>query len=406
MLSEQQDNWQPRKAFLLGFLQVRQHGLPCRSRDLKIVSAAMLIWGFGEGMFYIFQPLYIQKLGASPILIGTILGINGLIGVSAQIPSGYLADKIGRRPLIWFSFGVGALATFLMAWAPTLGFFVAGMLLYGLSASVMAPLNTYVQEARGKWSVGRAISFVLVMYSIGGILGPVVGGILGEMFNLRTVYFFSGGIFTLSTITILFVGDQVVNATPHMEGDGHLLQNKVFLRMLVLIFLAILTVFLPQPLAANFLRNQRSVSISQIGQLGSLGALGGVIVMLIFGHMSAINALLIGQIGVMIFALALWQGVSMIWYGIGYIFLGGFRLCNAMVVALVRPVVREREVGLAFGFVGSVSSLSIMVAPVIAGLLYDFRPVAIFPVAIVGLFLTITLTLVFKRTGIDLHEKG
>ena len=49
------------------------------SRDLKIVSAAMLTWGLGEGMFYIFQPLYIQQFGADPVLIGTILGINGLV---------------------------------------------------------------------------------------------------------------------------------------------------------------------------------------------------------------------------------------------------------------------------------------------------------------------------------------
>ena len=59
------------------------------TRDLKIVSAAMLTWGFGEGMFYIFQPLYIQKFGADPILIGAILGINGFVMAASQIPSGF-----------------------------------------------------------------------------------------------------------------------------------------------------------------------------------------------------------------------------------------------------------------------------------------------------------------------------
>ncbi|HPL70300.1 MAG TPA: hypothetical protein PLR56_08965, partial [Brevefilum sp.] len=60
--------------------------------DLKIISASMLFWGIGEGMFLIFQPLYIQELGADPILIGAILGVNGLVMSLSQIPSGYLAD--------------------------------------------------------------------------------------------------------------------------------------------------------------------------------------------------------------------------------------------------------------------------------------------------------------------------
>jgi len=48
------------------------------SRDLYFVAAALLTWGIGGGMISIFQPLYIQELGADPILIGTILGASGI----------------------------------------------------------------------------------------------------------------------------------------------------------------------------------------------------------------------------------------------------------------------------------------------------------------------------------------
>jgi MFS transporter, DHA1 family, tetracycline resistance protein len=101
------------------------------TRDLKIVSASMLTWGIGEGMFFIFQPLYIQQLGADPILIGVILGINGLVMSLSQIPAGYLADKVGRRPLMWFSWICGLVSAWVMGLAPSLGFFVVGLLLYG-----------------------------------------------------------------------------------------------------------------------------------------------------------------------------------------------------------------------------------------------------------------------------------
>ena len=374
------------------------------SRDLKIVSAAMLLWGFGEGMFFIFQPIYIQQLGADPILIGTILGINGLVMALAQIPSGYLADKIGRRPLMWFSFIAGFIATLLMAWAPTLGFFVAGLLLYGLTSSVMAPLNTYIQGIRGRWSVGKAVTFVFAMYNLGGILGPVVGGIVGENFNLRSVYFFSAGIFTLSAIIILFAKDQSKDEVPLLAGDSHLLQNKRFVMMLGFIFLVMFAVNLPQPFAANFLQNQRSLSISQIGRLGSIGALGSVLLMLVLGHIKTGYAILIGQIAVFVYAALLWLGGGIFWYGLGFFFLGGFRLCRAMTVALVQPLVRKHEVGLAFGFVESLNSLAMMAAPILAGVLYHWQPISIFPISVGVLGMTALLTLRFERKNIHISD--
>lgn len=69
-------------------------------RDLYLVALSLFIWGIGEGLFYIFQPLYIQKLGADPILIGTVLGINAVGMTLSQIPAGYLADRVGRRPVM------------------------------------------------------------------------------------------------------------------------------------------------------------------------------------------------------------------------------------------------------------------------------------------------------------------
>ena len=363
------------------------------TRDLKIVSAAMLTWGIGEGMFYIFQPLYIQQLGADPILIGIILGINGLVMSISQIPSGYLADKIGRRPLMWFSWLSGLVATWIMALSPSLGGFVAGLLLYGLTSSVLAPLNTYIQGARGKWSVGRAVSFISATYSVGGVMGPILGGVIAETFNLRMVYYAAGVLFAVSTLIIFFIKKQPIEDMTILDGDGHLLHNRRFVSLLAVISLVMLAVTLPQPLTANFLQNQRVLPLGRIGQLGSLGALGSVLMMLIFGNLPAGVAMVIGQAGVMLFVLFIWHGGGFIWYGLGYLFLGGYRLCRVMNVALVQPVVREREVGLAFGMVESLSAMAFMIAPVLAGFLYDWRPASIYPISLLVLILAILLSL-------------
>jgi len=356
-------------------------------RDLKILSASMLFWGIGEGMFLIFQPLYIQHLGADPILIGLILGANGLVMSFSQIPSGYLADRFGRRPLMWFSWISGMVATWVMAFAPSLGAFVAGLMLYGVTSSVMAPLNTYVQGARGKWSVGRAVSFISATYNIGAVLGPVLGGLIAESFELRRIYFAAGVLFAISTLIVLFISKQPIEDLTIIEGETHLLRNRRFLSMLAVIALVMLAVTLPQPLTANFLQNQRSLSLGRIGQLGSISALGSVLIMLLLGNLQAGNAMLVGQVGLMLFTLLIWRGGGFVWYGLGYLFLGSYRLCRAMTVALVQPLVRKREIGLAFGMVESLNSLALMIAPILAGFLYDWRPASVYPVSLLVLLL-------------------
>jgi hypothetical protein len=182
---------------------------------------------------------------------------------------------------------------------------------------------------------------------------------VAETFTLRAVYYAAGVLFAVSTLIILFIKKQPIADLTVIEGDGHLLRNRQFLSILAVLSLVMIAVTLPQPLAPNFLQNQRGLSLGQIGQLGSIGALGSVLMMLIFGSLSAGKAMMIGQGGLMLFSLLIWQGGGFIWFGLGYFFMGGYRLCRAMTVALVRPVVREREVGLAFGMVESLNALAL-----------------------------------------------
>src|SRR5512140_1288350 len=98
------------------------------------LGGALFTWGIGESMFLLFQPIYLQQLGAKPIEIGVILGVFGAVMTFAHIPAGHLSDRIGRRPMILASWLIGILAAALMALASTLPVFIAGVLLYGLTA--------------------------------------------------------------------------------------------------------------------------------------------------------------------------------------------------------------------------------------------------------------------------------
>ena len=172
------------------------------SMDLVLLSVSLFTWGIGEGMFIYFQPIYLQQLGANTMTIALVFSLFGLAMMITHIPAGYLADRIGRKPLLVASWTSGLLATGVMALARTLPVFVTGMLLYGFTAFVSSPLNSYVTAARGKLSPVRAMTLVSAAYSLGAVFGPITGGWIGERLGLRSVYLVSACIFIVSTAIV------------------------------------------------------------------------------------------------------------------------------------------------------------------------------------------------------------
>ena len=364
------------------------------SRDLILLGFSLMTWGVGEGMFFIFQPLYLQQLGANPVSIGVIFGAAGIAMTVAHIPAGHLADRIGRKPLLLASWIVAMLATWSMALAPSLVFFVIGLLVYNLTAFVSSPLNSYITAARGNLSVGRAITMISALYNIGAVIGPWLGGQVGERFGLRTIYLIAGSLFIVSLIILLFVKPQPVEQhDPNEIGNGSFI-NRRFVTYLSVIFLAGFSMYLAQPLSSNYLQNQHHLTLESIGILGSISGLGIVALNLGLGNLKAHIGYLFGQLAVAIFALTLWQGTSFPWFCLGYFLIGGYRFARSLATAQTRYLVQQSRMGLAYGITETVGSSAIILAPPVAGFLYEINPHLMY---IVGFCLIIISILVSAR---------
>jgi hypothetical protein len=85
-----------------------------------------------------------------------------------------------------------------------------------------------------------------------------------------------------------------------------------------------------------------------------------------------------------------WRGKQPVWFGLGYFLLGGYRLTRIMLVAYARSLVHAADVGRAFGYLETVNSSAIILAPLAAGYLYDLKPELLF-IASLGLIITILL---------------
>lgn len=344
-------------------------------------------------MFLLFQPVYLQELGAGPIEIGVILGAFGAAMTLTHVPAGHLSDRLGRRPMLVAAWLVGVLSTLLMAAARNLAIFVAGLLLYGLTAFVASPLDSYTTAARGKWSVGRAITFVSMTFNGGAVIGPLFGGRVAEEYGFPTVYLIAAGIFLLSTLLVLFISAQPRDHHDPTNPPGALIRNRKYLAFLAVFFFVAFAAYVPQPLSSNFLRNERGLSLSTIGNLISIAYLGTTILALVLGQLEARTGFLLGQLAVAAFAILVWRGIGLGWLAIGYFLLGGYRPLRSLGVAQVRGFVHKSQMGLAYGMAETLGSASILLAPPLAGLLYARDPAMMYPTGLALIMLGIGITL-------------
>ncbi len=365
------------------------------SVDLILLFASLFTWGIGEGMFIYFQPIYLQQLGASTMTIAMVFSAFGLAMMLAHIPAGYLADRIGRKPIIVAAWTSGLTATWVMALARTLPAFIVGVLLYGLTAFVSAPLNSYVTAARGKLTPVRAMTLMSAAFNLGAVLGPISGGWLGDRFGLRTVYLVAACIFIVSTGILLFIRSQPRDEHDPAAPPAKLRTNTRFIMLVGIVFVGMFVMYLPQPLTPKFLQNERGLSLGSIGLLGSVGSFGNAALNLILGQVGARTGFLLAQVSVAAFSLLLWKGMGVPWYALGYFLLGGYRAARSFIYAQARPLVHPAQMGLAYGVAETFNALSMTLAPLLAGVLYTHAPVVVYPVSLGLVGVAILLTIAF-----------
>ena len=365
------------------------------NRSLLFIALSLFTWGIGEGMFFNFSPIYMQELGSNPQQIGLILGAFGAAMAITHIPAGRLADRFGRRPLLITAWAMGLAAVVVMALARDLQLFVAGMLGYGLTAFVSSPLSSYVTAARGRWTVAGTLTLTTATFSFGMALGPALGGWIGDLYGLRTVYFVVAGIFALSNVVVQFIENQPLDRHDPESPPVGLLSNVRFLNFLVVVGLAVFAMYLSQPLTPNFLEGVRGLSLSEVGVVFTAGALGNALVSILLGRFPPRIGYPISQALVGLFALLMWQGAGLPLFALGYFLLGGFRAARPLALAQARELVHTSQMGLTYGTMETVTSIIFILTPPLAGFLFERDPFLVYPIAIGLIAFSVIISIIY-----------
>jgi MFS family permease len=367
------------------------------NRNLLFVALALLLWGFGEGLFFNFVPIYLDtQFLLNKYEIGWVLGAFGLAMAVTHIPAGRLADRIGRRPLLITAWLLGLFSSLVMGLALALPLFLIGLFIYGSTAFVSAPLSSYVTAARGKWSVGTALSFGTATFAMGMVLGPVTGGWIGDQYGMRMSFFVAAAIFLLSNIFIIFIEKQPIDHHDPEAPPPSLRSNQGFIILMGVLALAIFSMYLSQPLTPNFLEGVRGLSLSETGLIFTAGALGNSLMAILFSRVHPRRGFLLAQGLVILFALFIWKGANLPVFALGYFLLGGFRAGRPMALAQARELVHDSQMGITYGIMETISAVIFVLTPPLAGILFERDPMIVYPLSIGLIAVSIVVSYLFS----------
>ncbi|NOU64969.1 MFS transporter [Paenibacillus sp. LMG 31461] len=158
-----------------------------------------LLFGYMEAAMNSNFPLYGLRIGISESTIGLLLPVTGIGGLIMQLPLGIWSDRVGRKPILMGTAIVGALA---FSCVPFVGTNLWGLgLCLGIAGGMVGSFFSlglaYAADILPRHLLPTANIIASIQYSVGSIIGPLVGGMALHYLSVFSIFYFLGLVYLL-----------------------------------------------------------------------------------------------------------------------------------------------------------------------------------------------------------------
>jgi MFS transporter, DHA1 family, tetracycline resistance protein len=180
-----------------------------RQAAVVFIAITVVIDVLGFGVIIPVLPRLVQQfMGGDPSRGAAMYGVFGTVWALMQFffspLLGAVSDRFGRRPVILIScFGLG-IDYIVMAVAPSIGWLLLGRIASGICASSFTTAFAYIADVTPPEKRAGAFGLIGAAFGIGFVLGPALGGVLGDI-GPRLPFWGAAGLALLSACYGLFV---------------------------------------------------------------------------------------------------------------------------------------------------------------------------------------------------------
>ncbi len=157
---------------------------------LAVLLLACVVYSMDLTVLHLALPQLSADLEPTSAQLLWIADIYGFMVAGLLITMGTLGDRIGRRRLLLIGAAAFALASLVAAFSTSAEMLIAARALLGIAGATVAPSTLSLIRNMFHDSKQRtfAIGMWITAYSLGGALGPILGGVLLEFFWWGSVF--------------------------------------------------------------------------------------------------------------------------------------------------------------------------------------------------------------------------
>lgn len=176
---------------------------------LGFIFVTLLIDTIGFGIVLPVLPDLIMELtdvsvGQASLYAGWLAFSYALMQFIFGPVIGNLSDRFGRRPVLLFSLLAFGVDYTLMGFAPTIFWLFVGRAVAGIAGAAHTTANAYIADVSPPEKRAQNFGLMGAAFGIGFILGPALGGLLGD-FGPRAPFFAAAGLAIVNMAYGIFV---------------------------------------------------------------------------------------------------------------------------------------------------------------------------------------------------------
>jgi DHA1 family tetracycline resistance protein-like MFS transporter len=173
-------------------------------KEKLIIIFTVLVDVIGFGIVIPILPFYVTEFGASPSTVTLLFASFSFFAFMSSPLLGALSDRIGRRPVLIVSIVSTAIGWFVFAGARSIPFLFLGRIIDGSAAGNFSIAQSYLVDiSKDEKERTANLGIIGAIFGVGFMLGPLIGGALAKVSHAFP-FWCAGGLATLNAITAYF----------------------------------------------------------------------------------------------------------------------------------------------------------------------------------------------------------